>query len=67
MNTNDGSSILAEGNRNYSTSDFDDSSFEQNENEITIEIITGRTGKFDIIYTTLKGEDLVFPIKIKSL
>ena len=39
----------------------------QNENEITIEIITGRTGKFDIIYTTLKGEDLVFPIKIKSL
>lgn len=39
----------------------------QNENKATVEIITGRAGEFDIIYTTLRGEDLVFPIKIKSL
>ena len=39
----------------------------QNENKAIVEIITGRAGKFDIIYTTLRGEDLVFPIKIKSL
>lgn len=35
--------------------------------EIKIEVITGRSGQFDIIYTTFYGEEHIFPITIKSL
>ncbi len=36
MNTNNGASVLADGNRNYVTSDFINTIFNQNKNEITI-------------------------------
>ena len=36
MNTNDGSSILADGSRNYKTSDFNNTTFTQNKNIITV-------------------------------
>ena len=36
MNTNGGSSILATGNRNYKTSDFKNTIFNQNKNKVTI-------------------------------
>jgi len=43
MNTNGGSSILATGDRDYSTSDFNDTSYSQNVNKITINYSEGDT------------------------
>lgn len=37
------------------------------DNEITILITTGKSGKVDLIYTYLSGEQVVLPITIKSL
>ena len=38
-----------------------------NDTSATIEIITGKAGEIDLIYTKLSGETIVFPIEIKSL
>ncbi len=37
------------------------------ESVVKIEIVTGRKGQVDLIYSMLNGEDEVFPIEIKSL
>lgn len=38
-----------------------------NDTSATIEIITGKAGEVDLIYTKLSGEIIIFPIEIKSL
>lgn len=39
----------------------------QTESEVKIEFITGRAGNVEIIYTPLNGENIIFPVEIKSL
>lgn len=38
-----------------------------NETSATIEIVTGKAGEVDLIYTKASGETIIFPIEIKSL
>lgn len=38
----------------------------QDDSKVTIEVITGRSGQADIVYT-VNGEEYIFPITIKSL
>lgn len=39
----------------------------KNENSVTIGILTGRTGEFNLIYKSNANGDFILPIKIKSL
>lgn len=39
----------------------------QNENSVTIGIIAGRTGEFNLVYKSNSNGDFILPIKIKSL
>ena len=37
-----------------------------NDNEVTIEIITGKSGQVDLIYTDMLGDGIILPITIES-